>query len=130
MDNDDVIFLCEIDDLSEKFEPVQHRRRRVMRKVDDKDLRPRPCLLESLFQFGEKVDPGPIGMLETSPPAIITAYGCIGYAGVGDRTTSPGWTMARARCESPSLDPIVTTASVSGLSLHRSGACTTQLLPL
>src|SRR4030067_3805793 len=38
----------------------------------------------------------------------------MGYVGLGAITTSPGLIVANARWDSPSLAPMVTTASVSG----------------
>ncbi len=58
MYNDDVIVLCEIDNLSEEIKSVKDRRRGVMRKIKDEDLRTGPCLLKSLFHLTEEILPG------------------------------------------------------------------------
>ena len=58
---------------------------------------------------------GASGTLRRSPPAMITAYWWIGYAGSGHSTTSPGPTVTSMKCERPSFAPITAIASVSGI---------------
>ena len=42
----------------------------------------------------------------------------MGYVGLGTMTKSPGFVMAKARCESPSFTPMVTMDSSSGVDIH------------
>ena len=54
MDHDDIVLPGEIGDLLEEGK-VHHRRRRVVREIDDEHLGPRPGVLVRLLHIGEEV---------------------------------------------------------------------------